>query len=194
MAIGYTTIGHATWLEWRTNTLGQAYDVDPQFGAGCQCWDFASQFYFNVGFPQGYPLTGPNHYASECWSVNRVANASYNGTTYFDLITNINDILPGDIIVMDGTTQNPPGHITFADESYDGSGYIWCVGQNQGGTPLPQGGTPVTRNRLGVSEFLGAFRYKDWHTTPPTPTGGETHKFKWVLYARNLRNKRNNML
>lgn len=187
MAQGYSIIGHDTYLQWRTNTLGLAFDVDPSFGAGCQCWDYVSEFYYSAGWGAGYPLTGSNHYASECWTVNRSTNAGND----FDLIYNLSDVQTGDIIVLDGTTQNPPGHIAFADEDYDGSGYIWCLGQNQGGTPLPQGGTPVTRNRLGTSNFLGAFRYKDWHTTPPTPTGGETSKFPWVLYARKFRNKRN---
>lgn len=191
MAIGYTTIGHSTWVEWKANTQGQAYDVDPQYGAGCQCWDYASEFWYNVGFPTNYPLTGPNQSAYECWSVNRMNNISYGGTQYFDLITSLNDVLPGDVIVWDATVSVPAGHIAFADESYDGSGYIWVLGQNQGGTPLPEGGTIVTRNHLGTSNFLGAFRYKAWHTTPPTPTGGETSKFPWALYARKLRNKRN---
>lgn len=194
MAIGYTTIGHATWLEWRANTLGQAYDVDPQYGAGCQCWDYVSQFWYNVGFPTNYPLTGPNNSAYECWTVNRNNNISFNGTQYFDLIYNASEVVAGDIVVFAGNTINPPGHIAFADESYDDSGRVWCLGQNQGGTPLPGGGTAVTRNQLNMNEFLGAFRYKEWHTTPPTPTGEDTHKFKWVLYARKLRNKRNNVL
>ena len=190
MAIGYTTIGHATWLEWRTNTLGQAYDVDPFYGAGCQCWDYISQFYFNAGFPTNYPLTGPNSSAYECWTVNRNNNISYGGTQYFDLIYNLADVKTGDILVWDATTQVPAGHIAFADEDYDGSGYIWVLGQNQGGTPLPEGGTAVTRNHLGTSNFLGAFRYRPWHTTPPTPTSTFKTRFPWVLYANKLRNER----
>lgn len=193
MATGYTTIGHSTWLEWRTNTLGQSYDVDGSYG--CQCWDYTAEFWYNVGFPQGYPLTGPNSSAYECWSVNRYNNISYNGTQYFDLIDNLNDVEPGDVLVWNYSGSWVNGHIAFADESYDGSGYIWVLGQNQGGTPLPQGGTPVDRQHLPVSNFLGAFRYKEWHTTPPTPPSvTRERRFKWVLYSRNLRNKRNNML
>lgn len=187
MATGYTTIGHATWSEWRTNTLGQEYDVDGYYG--CQCWDYAAEFWYNVGFPQNYPLTGPNQSAYECWTVNRDNNVAYNGTTYFDLITNLSDVKTGDVLVWDATVSVPAGHIAFADEDYDGSGYIWVLGQNQGGTPSPSGGTAVTRNHLGTSNFLGAFRYREWHTTPPTPTLTK-HKFPWVIYARKLRERR----
>lgn len=187
MAQGYVTISHSTYLEWRTNTLGQAYDVDGLYG--CQCWDYAAEFWYNVGFPQNYPLTGPNQSAYECWTVNRDNNTSYGGTQYFDLIYNASDVKTGDIVVFAGTAQNPPGHIAFADENYDGSGYIWGLGQNQGGTPLPSGGTPVTRNQLNMNEFLGAFRYRAWHYIPPTPSTYDT-RFPWVLYARKLRNNR----
>ena len=185
MASGYVDVPHSTYSEWKSNTLGNEYDLDGSYG--CQCWDYASLFWRNVGFAAGYPLTGPNHSADECWTVSREINKG----TEFDLITNVIEIQIGDVIVMNATNANPFGHITFADEDYNGN-YIWCIGQNQGGTPLPGGGTAVTRNHLGLGDFLGAFRYKAWHTTPPTPTytsKGRT-RFPWVLYARKLRNKR----
>ena len=186
MASGYVDVPHVTYDEWRNNTIGNEYDLDGYYG--CQCWDYASLFWRNIGFPAGYPLTGPNQSAYECWTVSRVQNQSYGGTTYFDLITDVNNIKRGDVIVMAGNLSNPPGHITFADEDYDGSGRIWCVGQNQGGPPSPGGGTAVTRNNLGLDLFLGAFRYKEWGggPTPPTPTV-KKNKFPWVLYARKLR-------
>ena len=185
MAEGYSDIPHSTYEIWKTNTLGHEYDLDGSYG--CQCWDYASLFWRNVGFPVGYPLTGDLHYAYQCWTASRVQNA---GDT-FDLIYAIADVKQGDVIVLNGNSQNPPGHIAFADEDYDGSGYLWCIGQNQGGTPSPSGGTAVTRNHLGMSLFLGAFRYKDWHTTPPTiRSKPKSTNFKWVLYARKLRDKR----
>lgn len=187
MAEGYSDIAHDSYATWKANTIGHEYDLDGNYG--CQCWDYASLFWRNVGFPAGYPQTGVNHYASECWSQNRLINA---GST-FELIYNLTNVKQGDVVVLDGNSANPPGHITFADEDYDGSGYLWCLGQNQGGTVLPGGGTAVTRNHLGMSLFLGAFRYKAWHTTPPTPTpvtrSKRNDKFKWVLYANKLRNK-----
>lgn len=184
MAEGYSDIPHGTYAIWKSNTLGHAYDLDSSYG--CQCWDYASLFWRNVGFAAGYPLTGPNHYASECWSVNRVANAG----DQFDLIADKSQILQGDIIVLNGNSSNPPGHIAFADEDYSNPNSIMAIGQNQGGTPLPGGGTAVTRNSIGLDLFLGAFRYKGWHTTPPTPVVHKTipkSGFKWAIYAHKIR-------
>ena len=190
MAEGYSDIPHATYSMWKLNTLGHEYDLDGAYG--CQCWDYASLFWRNVGFPAGYPQTGPNLSAYECWTVSRTQNAG----NVFDLIYDKTQILTGDIIVMNGTTANPSGHITFADENYNGTNTIWCVGQNQGGTPSPSGGTAVTRNQLGLGDFLGVFRYKAWHTTPPTlvTTTHRSTKFPWAIYARKLREKRTNMV
>lgn len=184
MAEGYSDIAHSTYAEWKVNTLGRAFDLDGSYG--CQCWDYASLFWRNVGFPAGYPQTG-NGYAYGCWTLRRDVNAG----DKFDLIYDKTQIQEGDIIVMDGTSENPAGHITFANENYNGTNTISCMGQNQGGAPDPSGGTAVTINNLGLGDFLGAFRYKAWHTTPPTPTTSRS-KFKWVLYARKLR-QRNNM-
>lgn len=193
MAEGYVNVAHSTYDEWRANTIGRAFDLDGSFG--CQCWDYASLFWRNVGFPVLYPQTGPLLYAYQCWTVSRVQNSAYNGVVYFDLIEGQAMIKRGDVLVFNGTSANPPGHITFADEDYDGSGYIWCVGQNQGGTPDPSGGTAVTRNHLSIFQFLGAFRYKEWHTTPqPTVTFKPVKKrFPWCIYARKFRNQRQGM-
>lgn len=183
MAEGYSDIAHSTYSEWKANTIGRAFDLDGSYG--CQCWDYASLFWRNVGFPAGYPQTGDGN-AYGCWTLRRDVNAG----TEFDLIYDKTQIQEGDIIVMNGTSSNPPGHITFADENYNGTDSIRCLGQNQGGSPQPGGGTAVTLNTLGLGDFLGAFRYKNWHSTPPTPTFS-THRFKWVLYAKHLRNRSN---
>lgn len=183
MASGYVDVPHSTYAEWKANTIGHEYDLDGSFG--CQCWDYASLFWRNVGFGVGYPLTGPNLSAYECWTVSREANKG----DLFDLIYNVGDIKQGDIIVMNGTLSNPPGHITFADEDYNGTMTLWCVGQNQGGAPSPGGGTAVTRNQLGLGDFLGAFRYKGWHESP-TPVSRGRDKFPWVLYAKRFRIQR----
>ena len=186
---GYITVPHSTYIEWRTNTLGEGYDADGVYP--CECWDYCAIFWYSVGYPQGYPITqtGGNGQAWMCWTYSRDINKQYNGTTYFDLIYNLSEVQAGDVVVLNGTTSNPAGHIAFADENYDGSGYLWCIGQNQGGTPLPGGGTLVTRNRLGMGDFLGAFRYRAWHTTPPTPTVYKK-RFPWVIYMGKLRNER----
>lgn len=191
---GYITIPHSTYDEWKNAVAGNGYNADGYYGD--QCWDLTAEFWYNVGFPQGFPHTGANHYASECWTVSRSENISYNGTQYFDLIYNLSDVKRGDVVVFDGTVDNPPGHIGFADSDFNPSTPLSILGQNQGtgGVPTPEvnpeGGTTANVNTLNASEFLGAFRFKGWQPIPPTPTSrGKTH-FKWVLYARKLREQR----
>ena len=86
---------------------------------------------------------------------------------------------------------NYTGHICFADEDYNGTDIISCLGQNQG-----QGigwGTPsnIVNNNLRV--FLGAFRNINWkgsEPTPPTPSIVKKGSFPWVLYSEKFRTKR----
>lgn len=185
---GYVTLPVTSYSAWKNAVIGNGYDADGYYGA--QCWDLCAEFWWNIGFPQGYPITGPNSYASECWTVNRETNKSYNGTQYFDLIYNATDIKRGDVVVFAGS----PGHIGFADSDYTGGTYISILGQNQGssGTPTPiphpNGGTTANVTNLNASSILGAFRYREWGggPTPPTPTR-KRGKFPWVLYARKLR-------
>lgn len=194
---GYVTLPIDTYASWKNAVAGNGYDADGYYGD--QCWDLAAEFWYNVGFPTGYPLTGPNHSAYECWTVNRDNNISYNGTQYFDLIYNLNDVKQGDVIVWGSTSSYTAGHIGFADEDYDGSGTIAVLGQNQGagGVPPPiynpDGGTTANVKSLSTANFLGAFRYREWHgPVPPTPTVERKH-FPWVLRARKLNQMRNLM-
>ena len=193
---GYVVLPTNTYLAWKTAVAGNGYDADGSYGD--QCWDLTAEFWHNVGFPTGYPLTGPNHYAYECWTVNRNNNIYYNGTTYFELITSLDQVKQGDVVVFNGTSGNPAGHIGFADENYDPNknGYIAILGQNQGsgGTPVPvinpAGGTTANVKDLYVAtDFLGAFRYIPWQQPTP-PIVLRRGKFPWVLYARRLREKR----
>ena len=186
---GYVILPTDSYLAWKTAVAGNGYNADGYYGS--QCWDLTAEFWYNVGFPQGYPLTGPNSYASECWTVNRNNNISYNGTTYFDLIDNLADVKQGDVVVYAGA----PGHIGFADEDYNPNkgGYLALLGQNQGsgGTPPaivdPAGGTTANvKDLYTVSDFLGAFRYRGWGGGP-TPPATVKHRFPWVLYANKLR-------
>lgn len=181
MAEGYTTIPHSTYDEWRNATMGRSFDTDQSFG--CQCWDYASELWYNVGFGTGWPHTGPNLAAYECWTVSRYQNAGND----FDLIELLAIVKKGDVVVLNqgrfpGDTV---GHIAFADEDYDGSGQMWLVGQNQV-NPSATFGSPVARTRMSVTAFLGAFRYKAWaQPVPPTPTE-KKHKFPWYLYTNRL--------
>lgn len=197
--VGYVTIPHSTYDEWRNATNGNGYNFDNMYG--CQCYDLAVEFWWNVGFPQGYPTSQGSGNAWQIWS-DRLNNVAYGGTTYFDLITNLDDIKRGDVIVYNYYTGNPYGHIGFADDNYaswhannPGSYEFPILSENNGGTPDPQGGAYTNVHGYDIRLFLGAFRYRAWHTTPPTPptpVSGRS-KFPWVLYARKLRNKRNGL-
>ena len=191
---GYLTIPHDTYLAWKNSVAGNGYNADGYYGD--QCWDLCAEFWYNVGFSTGYPLTGPNGYASECWTVSRNNNVSYNGTTYFTLVTNLNDVKQGDVVVYAGS----PGHIGFADEDYNPAkgGYLALLGQNQGsgGVPPaianPQGGTTANVKDIPTaSTFLGAFRYVGWGGGPtPPPPSTTKNRFPWVLYAKKFRTMR----
>ena len=188
---GYVTVSHSTYDEWKNNTNGNGYNVD--YSYGCQCWDFASLFWYNVGFPTGYPhITQSSAYTM--WNL-REQNVAYNGTTYFDLVYNLSDVKKGDIIVYNYFSANPYGHVGFADEDYatwhanhPNSYEFPILSENNGGTPDPEGGACVNVHGYDTRLFLGAFRYKAWESTPPTPPSSQGRgKFKWVLYARKLR-------
>ena len=194
---GYVTIPHSTYNEWRDATNGNGYNYDNTWG--CQCYDLAVEFWWNIGFPVGYPII-TNSSAYTMWN-NREANASYNGTVYFDLIYNKEDIKRGDIIVFAGTSSNPYGHVGFADVDYS----AWTpdpsqpnefpiLSENNGGTPDPQGGAYTNVHGYDITLFLGVFRYKEWETTPPTPPTTAQGKFPFVLYAKRLREKRRGVL
>ena len=181
MASGYVDVPHATYDEWRANTIGNEYDLDGYYG--CQCWDYASLFWRNLGFSAGYPQTG-NGYAYGCWTLRREVNKG----TQFDLIYNINDVKRGDVVVLDHGrfVGDDAGHIAFADEDFQGGLYLKLVGQNQE-NPSATYGYKVTVDNMNITKFLGAFRYKGW--IQPTPTVSGIKKFPWVLYANKLRKR-----
>ena len=184
MAQGYVDVPHSTYDEWRSNTIGNEYDLDGQYG--CQCWDYASLFWRNVGFSAGYPQTG-NGYAYGCWTERRYVNAG----NEFDLIELLSLVKKGDIVVLDKGrfTGDVSGHIAFADEDYQGGNTLRLVGQNQE-NPSASVGYKVTADNMSVTKFLGAFRYKGWEQpTPPTPTT-KKHKFPWFIYSRKLNQMR----
>ena len=198
--IGYVAIPHDSYAQWRLATNGNGYDADGAYG--CQCYDFVLEFWYNVGFPQGYPVSGiPGQgntgNAYDIWTY-RDYNTAYNGTTYFDLIYSLDDVKQGDILIYNQFSGNPFGHVGFADEDYsvwhaaNPSSYEFPIlSENNGGTVDPFGGAYANIHGYDTRLFLGAFRYKEWHIIPPlTQKPIQNHRFKWVLYARKLRERR----
>lgn len=175
---GYALIPQAvTYNEWRGYLLTTGVNVD--FAYGNQCWDSCALLWYQYGLRL---QTGPLGYAYECWTVSR----DVNGRSPFSLVTSLTDVKRGDVVVLDRVGSYLTGHICYADEDYNGSGYLKCLGQNQG-----QGissGTPSIVVNLFMGNFLGAFRNSNWQQPEPTPPSTPTpSKFPWVLYARKLR-------
>lgn len=195
---GYVNVPHSTYNEWRNTVNGNGYDVDGYYG--CQCYDLVLLFWWNVGFPQGYPVSGiPGQgntgNAYDIWTY-RSYNTSYNGTTYFDIITNLSDVKRGDVIVFNQFPGNTFGHVGFADVDYSSwtpdpnQPYEFPIlSENNQGAPDPSGGAYTNIHGYDIRLFLGAFRYKAWEVTPPVPPIRTTSKFKWVLYANKLRSR-----
>ena len=194
--IGYVTLPTGTYDAWRNATNGEGFNFDSSYG--CQCYDLAAEFWWNVGFPPGYPIIDQSS-AYRMWYY-RNQNIAYGGITYFDLVYNLSDVKRGDVMVFNYTSYNPYGHVAWADVDYaswtpdPSQPYEFPVlSQNNGGTPDPQGGAITNIHGYDIRLFIGAFRYKPWETTPPTPptvrSMSKQKKFPWVLYANKLRNK-----
>ena len=183
---GYITLNHDSYDAWKNAVNDRAFDFDGQFG--CQCYDLLVEFWWNVGFPQGYPTNADTGSAYGIWT-DRNNNVAYDGTTYFDLITDKTLIKRGDIIIYNHFPGNAYGHAGFADEDYHNSNSINILSQNNGGTPTVGGGSATNVHDYDLTYFLGAFRYKGWgQPVPPTPT--TTSKFPFVLFAKKARERK----
>lgn len=181
---GYTFLAEVvTYDQWRGYLLTHGVNVD--FAYQNQCWDSCALLWYQYGLT----LQTGNGYAYGCWALRRDQNAR----PPFELVWGKENIKRGDVIVFDRHGSWYTGHIGYADEDYNGTNYIKCLGQNQG-----QGissGTPSNIVNQNLTWFLGAFRNTRWTVTPPTPptpSGGSkptAKRFPWVLYANKLRNK-----
>ena len=179
---GYVSLPTNSYDEFKNAVNGNSYDADGI--SGCQCVDLIKELNYNLGFSSPYYDTGGTNYAWGGWT--NVNARNFNAGSSYTLVYDKTSIKKGDVIVMGATTSNPAGHICLADEDYNGSDSLRCLGQNQGGEPAPGGGTTININTLRLNDFLGIFRLNKWQPTPPTPTRSRS-KFPWVLYARKLR-------
>ena len=185
---GYVTLAHSTYAEWKQAVNGNFFDADNLYG--CQCMDLAMEFWWNVGFPQAYPHTSTGN-ADGVWTL-REENVAYGGTTYFQLVTNVNDIKQGDIICY---STSPYGHIGFADIDYSSwtpdpnNPYEFPIlSQNNGGTPDPAGGTDVNVHGYDIRLFQGAFRYVEWIPTPPPAPTKRKSRLPLIMLSTGLIN------
>lgn len=174
---GYRIVPHNTYQQWRDTTLGNGYNVD--YAYGNQCWDLPALLYFQYGLTL-VTRPGGNGTAADCWNISRRTNSQ----SPFISLTGKENIRRGDILVWNSNQFSTTGHIAFADENYNGTNNINCLGQNQGqGT---SGGANIVT--LNFNNFLGIFRNTRWDSTPPTPptppTPTETtkkRKYPWPI-------------
>lgn len=180
----------SSYENFKSATLGNGYDIDGYYGY--QCWDYGALLWGNIGryghagtqYAYPYLQTGAQGYAYEIWTESKIVNAG----NQFDLIYNLSEVKKGDLVILDKGrfTGDVSGHDAFADEDYNGTTTMWLVGQNQE-NPSATLGHVVTRDRMSVAKFLGAFRFKQWENQP-VPYYPKRKGFPFYLYAEKWRN------
>nr|DAR69950.1 MAG TPA: LYSK, ENDOLYSIN, PEPTIDOGLYCAN, PROTEASE [Caudoviricetes sp.] len=170
----YIKIPTDSYDSFRSATLGNGYNVDGWYGN--QCWDFISLLYWQYGRILQTKLGGGT--AEECWTFSK----NINGADPFEIINGKENIKRGDVVVWHSNSRNPYGHIALADEDYNGSNRIMCLGQNQRGNPY----LPSTLDYIGLSSFAGIFRNKNWGNNPPIKKEEVVynHNYKFYLYKK----------
>ena len=126
-----------TYDHWRELCLTHGINVD--FSFGNQCWDSCALLWYQYGLG----LQTGNGYAYGCWTLMRNQNAR----PPFELVYGKENIKRGDVIVFDKHGSWYTGHIGYADEDYNGTDTLNCVGQNQGqgiGYGIPSNVKPLS--------------------------------------------------
>lgn len=183
---GLVPVDISSFSAFANEIIGNAYDVDGLFGY--QCVDLPKLLTGNAGRSLPYWKSGNSGYAREGWT--DTTSREYNKGNLFTLVYNKEDVRVGDVVILDQTNTNPYGHVAFATTDWNANTtYAILLGQNQEHASASQG-YKTTLTNVNVTTFLGAFRFIAWQPTPPTPTV-VTRKgsFKWVLYARKIRNQ-----
>lgn len=171
---GPTSVPYDTYDNFRDHVNGNGYDWD--YSSGDQCWDGVQLLYGQVGQTL---YTGPNHRASECWTVE--ASRNLNGSGHFTIVEGVTNIKKGDVIVFNRNTDwtHSAGHIGFANEDYNGTNYISLLSQNYR-NPSAVAGSPFSIDTVSLTPFLGIFRFDLWQI-PPEPEKTKKRKFPWPV-------------
>ena len=174
---GYVDVPHSSFDEWRSATIGNMYDLDGWYSG--QCWDYTALCYAQYGLRL---YTGNPGVAKNCWLQSKALNTR----DPFIAVEGVKNIKRGDILVFGGGFA---GHICFADEDYNGTMRLDCLGQNQG---TDGSGGPANVMNLGLYQFLGIFRNTEWEGSPsPSPSSGyNKNKYNFVLFNRRKRQEK----
>lgn len=139
-------------------TIGGCWDVDQAWGS--QCWDLAALFFMNYTKDGRSFSTCGTGAAKGSWNCKE-----QNAGDEFELIYDATELQAGDWIVF-GSGQY--GHVGMALGGYN-NGYIALLGQNQGGTACPGGGSAANIINISLKSFVGAFRPKTYIKPAPEP-------------------------
>ena len=184
-----TPVNISSYEAFKNEVLGNGYDVDGVYGY--QCVDMPKLLAGNAGRPSPYWKSDPDGYAYEGWT--NLTNRQYNAGDLFTLVYNRADVKKGDLVVLDGTSAFPSGHIAFANTDWNANTYsAVLLGQNQV-DPNYTVGHVNTLTQMNVTNFLGAFRFNAWATpTPPPLIPARMRKkrgFNWAVFLRKIRQK-----
>lgn len=142
--------------EFKNYTLGGCWNTDDAYGA--QCWDLGDLFWQNyAGRRLSTCGTGA---AKGIWNCKE-----QNAGGEFELITDVYSLQAGDWLIFGNGTY---GHVGMALGGYN-NGYIALLGQNQGGSACPGGGSSANIINMSLNTFLGAFRPKSYIKPEPQP-------------------------
>lgn len=148
-----------------------------------ECWDYINLIWNHLGaryytYPPSDP-TATNHGIK--WGVLNAEALAANQIPGLTYISDKTQLKRGDIVI---TTGGDFGHGGFINSDYSGEGTYQFYSQNYNNR------RSVGLDSYGLSDFGGAFRVNAWNQpTPPIPTRTQ-EKFKWVLYARKIRENR----
>lgn len=141
---------------YKDQVIGVCIDVDNKWGS--QCVDLFADFHYNyTGRWLSNAGTGA---AYGLWDAR-----DYNAGNDYELITNPQDLQPGDWVIFSGGEY---GHVGMAMGYYN-NGYIALLGENQGGIGCYGGGSAANIINMSLSGFRGAFRPKIYVKPAPAP-------------------------
>lgn len=173
---GHVSVPYSSYTVFKNAVDGNWYDWDGENGA--QCWDGVQLLYGQVG---QVLYTGPNHRASECWTVE--TSRLLNGSGHFYIVNGVQNIRKGDVIVFNRYVSwtHSAGHIGFANEDYNGTNYISLLSQNYE-RPSATYGSAFSVDTVELTPFLGIFRFDVWQEPEPEPEETKKkHKFPFVI-------------
>ena len=148
-----------TYQHFKDYTIGKCWNVDGAYGA--QCWDLSSLHSMNYTANKRVFSTCGTGAAKGMW-----ACKEQNAGTEYDLVYSVYNTHVGDIAVFDGGTWGHTGVIAGPVVN----GYVALLGQNQGGSACPGGGSSTNIINISVKNFLGAFHPKTYVDPEPEPT------------------------